>query len=102
MILAYCLNCRTNTERKSPEVSKAKNGKIMLFSRCAVCGKTKSKFINEQEASHWVVEPIRNQNSFEQDTLLLIDICTKCIKMNNIISKFLITRDKFMPDLNLR
>ena len=30
---------------------RAKNGRIMLLSKCAVCDSKRSKFINEQEAS---------------------------------------------------
>ena len=47
---SYCLKCRNNTESKKPRVSKTSNGIIMLLTRCAKCGNTKSKFIKEQEA----------------------------------------------------
>ena len=50
-MLSYCLKCRKNTESKKPLVVKTKNGRIMLLSKCEVCESTKSKFINEQEAS---------------------------------------------------
>ena len=50
-MLSYCLKCRKNTESKNPKVVKAKNGKIMLLSKCAVCDSKKSKFIKEREAS---------------------------------------------------
>ena len=33
-----------------PNVVKTKNGKIMVSSNCAVCGRKKSKFLKEQEA----------------------------------------------------
>ena len=39
------LKCRKNTESKKPKAVKAKNGRIMLLSKCAVCDSKKSKFI---------------------------------------------------------
>ena len=47
-MLSYCLECRKNTESKN---SKTKNGRIMLLSKCAVCGCKKGRFIKEKEAS---------------------------------------------------
>ena len=50
-MLSYCLKCRKNTEIKNPKVATAKNGSMMLLSKCAVCDSKKSKFIEKQEAS---------------------------------------------------
>ena len=50
-MLSHCLKCRKNTERKNPKVARAKNGRIMLLSKCTVCDSKKSKFIKQQEAS---------------------------------------------------
>ena len=50
-MLSYCLKCTKNTESKNARVSKHKNGRIMLLSKCAVCDNKKSKFIKEQESS---------------------------------------------------
>ena len=50
-MLSYCLKCRKNTESKNPKVTRTKNGRIMLLSKCAVCESKKSKFIKQQEAS---------------------------------------------------
>ena len=44
-MLSYRLTCRKS---KSCRVKK---GKIMLFSKCAVCESKKSKFIKQHEAS---------------------------------------------------
>ena len=49
-MLSYCLECRKNTERIDPKVSKTSNGKTMVLSKCAICGRKKSKFIKEQQA----------------------------------------------------
>ena len=52
IILSYnCLKCGENNESKNPKVAKAKNGRIMLLSKCAVNDSKKSKFIKEREAN---------------------------------------------------
>ena len=40
-----------NTESKNSKCAKTKNGRIMLFTKYAVCDSKNSKFIKEQEAS---------------------------------------------------
>ena len=47
---SYCLKCRKYTENIDPKVSGTSNGKIMILSKCAICGSKKSKFIKQQEA----------------------------------------------------
>ena len=50
-MLSYCLKCKNNTESINPRVLKTSNGKTMIFSKYAICGNKKSKFIKKQEAS---------------------------------------------------
>ena len=50
-MLSYFLNCRKNIESKNSKVARAKNGRIMLSSKCAVCDSKKSNFMKQQEAS---------------------------------------------------
>ena len=38
------------TESIDPKVSATSNGKIMILSKCAICGSKKSKFIKKKEA----------------------------------------------------
>ena len=49
-MLSYCLKCKKNTESLNPKVLKTRNGKIMILSKCAICGSKKSNFIKEQQA----------------------------------------------------
>ena len=44
-MLSYCLKCKKNTES-----IRTTNGKMMILSKCAICGSKKSKFIKEQQA----------------------------------------------------
>ena len=48
---SYCSNCKKYTKNINPQVSSTNNGKLMILSKCAICGSRKSKFINKQEAS---------------------------------------------------
>ena len=35
---SYCLKCRKNTENINPKVSASINGRVMISSKCAICG----------------------------------------------------------------
>ena len=39
-----------NTENIDPEISSTINGRVMVLSKCAICGSKKSGFIKNQEA----------------------------------------------------
>ena len=54
-ILSYYLKSWKNTESKNPKVVRAKNGRIMFLSKCAVYDSKKLTFIKEQEASGFQV-----------------------------------------------
>ena len=45
------MKCIKNIESKNPKAASAKNGEIMLLSKCAVRDSKKLKFIKDQEAS---------------------------------------------------
>ena len=47
---SYCLKCKKHTKYINPQVSSTSNGKIMILSKCAICGGKKSRFIKKQEA----------------------------------------------------
>ena len=49
-MLSYCLKCKKNNESINPKVLKTGNGKIMILSKCVICGSKKSKFVKEQQA----------------------------------------------------
>ena len=48
---SYCLKCKKHAKNVNPQVFSTNNGKLMILSKCAICGSRKSKFINKQEAS---------------------------------------------------
>ena len=61
-MLAYCVKCRKNTENLESKISKTKNNRLIMQSKCAACGIEKSRFVKKQEAKgllsnlriHWV------------------------------------------------
>ena len=89
---SYCLKCRKDTENINPRVSKTSNGKTMLLSKCAICDSKKSRFIKNQEAKGLL--SIKHQ--------YWEIICFTSYKTNEIVKKFLLAGDKFMPDMNLK
>ena len=82
-------------------MSSTSNGKMMTLSKCAICGGKKSKFIKKQAAkgllSKLGIKTPLNKVPILGDTLFWMHI-----KMNEIINKFLLTGDKFMPEMHLR
>ena len=46
----YCLKCRKDTENIDPKMVKTKNNRLLMQSKCSVCGTKKSRFVKEQDA----------------------------------------------------
>ena len=47
---SYSLKCKKHSKNINPQVSSTSNVKLMILSRCAICGSRKSKFIKKQDA----------------------------------------------------
>ena len=39
---SYCLKRKKHTENVNPQVSSTSNGRVMILSKCAICGSKKS------------------------------------------------------------
>ena len=46
----YCVKCRKVTENIDPKMFRTKNNRLIMQSKCSVCGIKKSRFVKEQEA----------------------------------------------------
>ena len=46
----YCVRCRKDTENIDPKMVRTKNNRLVMPSRCSVCGIKKSRFVKEQKA----------------------------------------------------
>ena len=76
----------------------------MILPKCATCGSKKSRFIKNQEAKGL----LRNLGlkTLLSKVPILGDILfwssSLKYKMNEIVNKFLLTSDKFMPEMHLK
>ena len=46
---SYCLKCKKNTENINQKVPASSNGRVMILSKCAICGSKKFRFIKNQK-----------------------------------------------------
>ena len=51
-MLTYCVKCRKDTENIDPKMVRTKNNRLIMQSKCPVCGIVicESRFVKEQEA----------------------------------------------------
>ena len=45
----YCVKCRKDAENNHPKMVRTKNNRLIMQSKCPVCGIKKSRFVKEQE-----------------------------------------------------
>ena len=48
-MLTYCIKCRKKPENLDSKMFKTKNSRLIMQSKCPVCGIKKSWFVKEQE-----------------------------------------------------
>ena len=96
----YYVKCRENTENSNSKIFKTRNNRIIMQSKCSDCGIKKSRFVKEQEAkgllSNLGIKTLLNKIP------LLNFFVLKCIKRNEIVNKYLLVGDKFMPEMHLK
>ena len=46
----YCVVCRRDTENIDPKMVRTKNNRLIMLSKCSVCGIELSRFVKEQES----------------------------------------------------
>ena len=49
-IKTYCVKCRKDTENIDPKMVRTKNNRLLMQSKCPICGIKKSRFVKKQEA----------------------------------------------------
>ena len=45
----YYLKCKTNTSNIGPKMVETKNNRLLMQSKCSVCGTKKSRFVKKQD-----------------------------------------------------
>ena len=46
----YCVRCKKDTENIDPKIVRTKNNRLVMQSKCSICGIKKSRFVKEQGA----------------------------------------------------
>ena len=46
----YCVKCKKDSENIHRKIVRTKNNKLVMQSKCSLCGIKKSRFVKEQEA----------------------------------------------------
>ena len=46
----YCVKCRKYTKNIDPKIVRTKNDRLVMHSKCSVCGIKKPRFTKQQEA----------------------------------------------------
>ena len=44
---SYCLPCKKNTENTNQKMVEAKNNRLIILSKCAICNNRKSRSISQ-------------------------------------------------------
>ena len=95
----YCLSCKKDTRNINPKIVKTKNNKQVMLSKCSICNNKKSTFILQGSGLFDSLGLNTPQNRMKDS---LWNAFNKIIKMNNVVNKFLLAGDKFMPEMHLR
>ena len=117
------MKCRKDAENIDQKISSSSNGRAMIWSKCAICGSKKSRFIKNQDAkgllSNLGIKTLLSKVPILGDILFWMQfhwmcmltcirtclkhtICKQHIKINEILNKFLLAGDKFMPQMHLK
>ena len=94
------MKCGRDTENINPRISKTSNGRILLLSKCAICDGKKSRFLKNQEAKG-LLSNLGVRTPLVKYQYWVI-FCFKLYQMNEIVNKFLLAGDKFMPEIHLK
>ena len=99
---SYCLKCGENTKSIVLQISRAINNGIIILSKCTVCGNKKRKLIKKPVANgilnNLVIKKLLSKILILRDILFWVQL----YKMNDMINKFLLKGDKFMPEMHLK
>ena len=102
---SFCLKCRKDTENINPRVPNTSNGRTMILSKCTICGSKKSRFTKNQEAKG-LLSNLGVRTSLSKvpisGNILSWTHAKLYIKMNEIVNKFLLAGNKFMPEMHLK
>ena len=95
----YCVKFRRNTKNLNSKIFKTKSDRLIMQSKCPDCGIKTSRFMKEQETKYLLGNlGIKALSS----KIPLFHFVLRCIIMNEIVNKFLLAGDKFIPELHFK
>ena len=96
----YCIVYKKYTENRNSKFFQTKNDRIMLKSTCPICGNNKSRFISKKNGSG-LLSSLGIKTLLEKIPLLNYNYRKMNEKSTDIINRFLLIGNKFMPDMYL-
>ena len=93
----YCVKCRKDTENIDPKIVRTKNNRLVMQSKCSVCGIKKSRFL---KVAKGLLSNLGIRTPLSK--IPLLNIVLRCIKMNEIVNKLLLVGEKFMSEMHLK
>ena len=90
----YCVNCKENTENIDPKMFRTKNYRLIMQSKCPLCGINKPRFMKEQEVKGLLIN-LEIRTPLSKIPLLNVFL-------NEIVNKLLLVGDTFMPKIHLK
>ena len=92
----YWVKCKKDKKNIDPKMVRTKNNRLIMQSRCSVCGIKKPRFVKEQAKGLLSNLGIKTLLS----KIPLLNILS--VKMNEIVNKLLLVGDKFMLEMHLK
>ena len=93
----YCVKCRKDIENIDPKMVRTRNKRLIMQSKCPACGIKKSRLAKQQEAKG-LSSNVGIKTPLSKIRLLNV----LSVKMNEMLNKFLLVGDKFMPEMHLK
>ena len=98
---SYCVKCKKDTENIDSKMFRTKNNIWIMQSKCPICRIKKSRFIKNQEAKG-LLSNLGFKTPLSKIPLSTVLFWMRSYKMNEIVNKFLLVGDKFMPEMHLK
>ena len=89
---------RKDTENIDPKMVRTKNNRLIMQSKCPVCGIKKSRFVKEQDAKG-LLSNLGIKTRLSKIPLLNTFLS---VKMNESVNRFLLAGETFMPEMHLK
>ena len=66
-MLTYCLKYKENIKNIYSKMIETKNDKLMLSSKCAICGSKKSRFLKEEQEAKGLLSNLERKKERKKE-----------------------------------